>query len=73
MYFAILKMENKNKKKILKTLKNFKKLPTARLSAIIGINYNYIKSILEELEKDGLIECEKAGELATYWKLKENK
>jgi len=44
-----------NKEKILKTLKDFGKLPTARLSAIIGINYYSLKKILKELEKEKLI------------------
>jgi len=59
-----------NKEKILKTLKDFGKLPTARLSAITGINYYSLKKILKELEKEKLIKKEKAGELATYWSLK---
>jgi len=61
------------KEKILKTLKDFGKLPTARLSAITGINYNYIKILLEELKKQKKVKEEKAGELATYWRLKNGK
>jgi len=62
-------MENnkEHEQKIIKTLKDFGKLPTARLSAITGINYNSLKIILEEMKKQKLIKCEKAGELATYW------
>ena len=60
----------KNKEKIIEALHNFGKLPTARISAIVGINYNYIKEILSEMEKEELIICEKAGELATYWEVK---
>lgn len=58
------------KEKILKTLKDFGKLPTAKVSAIAGINYNYVKELLEELETEGKIKSEKAGELATYWTIK---
>jgi len=58
------------KEKILKVLKEFGKLPTAKLAAICGIAYNYAKPLLEELKKEGKIKSEKAGELATYWEIK---
>jgi len=69
MYFVFCKMDEQ-KKKIIKILKDFGKLPTARISAIAGINYNYIKKKLGELEKEKIIISNKAGELATYWELK---
>lgn len=68
MYFKIL-MENK--KRILDVLKIFGKTPTARISAIAGINYNYLKDDLVTLENEELIVSEKAGDLATYWKITE--
>jgi len=63
---------NKQKRNILKVLRDFGKLPSARISAIVGINYNYLKALLDDLEKDGKIVSEKVGDLATYWKLKNN-
>jgi len=61
--------KTEQEKKVIEVLKTFGKLPTARISAIVGIGYNYIKDILSNLESEGIIESEKAGELATYWKL----
>jgi len=63
-----MKLENK-KEKIIKTLTDFGKLPTAKLSAIVGINYYKLKEILEELESENKIIKTEAGELATYWEL----
>jgi len=63
-----MKLENK-KEKIIKTLTDFGKLPTARISAIVGINYYKLKEILEELELENKIIKTEAGELATYWEL----
>jgi predicted transcriptional regulator len=64
-------MENTDKKnKVIEALSKYGKLPQGKLSILSGINYDYIKEVLEDLEKEGLIECEKAGELATYWNLK---
>ena len=40
-----------DKIKILKTLNDFGKLPSNKVSAIAGINYNYLKPLLEELKK----------------------
>ena len=58
------------KTKILDTLKKFGLLPTSKVSAIAGINPEYAKNYLKELENEGKIESQKAGELATYWKVK---
>ena len=55
--------------KILETLKDFGRLPTARLSAIVGINYDYLKPLLEELlEKKKIKKIEET--IATYWEIK---
>lgn len=62
-------MENKNK--ILKTLKDMGKLTPSKIGAICGINYNYLKPLLEEMEKAKLIKSQKLGELATYWEITE--
>ena len=60
---------DKQKEDILKVLRDFGRLPTARISAIVGINYNSIKILLAVLEEEGKIISEKAGYLATYWKI----
>lgn len=60
-------MENKDK--IIKTLKDMGKLPSNKIGAICGINYNYLKPLLEELEKEKLIKSQKVGEFATYWEI----
>ena len=62
--------QDEQKKRILKALKDFGKISSAKISAIAGVNYNYLKILLKELEKEGKIKCEKAGKLATYWELK---
>ena len=54
--------------KILETLRDFGRLPTARLSAIVGINYNTLKILLEELlEKEEVKKIEET--IATYWEM----
>ncbi len=58
-----------NKEKILKTLKDFGRTPTARILAICGINYNYGLKELENLEKEKKIKKTKETS-ATYWEIK---
>ena len=59
----------KLKEKILKVMKEFGRLPTSRIGGILGINYNYTKNVLEELEKENKVIKEKETS-AVYWKLK---
>lgn len=61
-------MQNPNK--ILETLNQFGKIPSSKLCAIAGINYNYFKIASEELLKKGLIK-KKEETLATYWEITE--
>ena len=57
-----------NAEKILKTLKDFPKLPTTRISAIVGMNPERGKELLEKLLKEKKIK--KIEEtLATYWRI----
>ena len=55
---------------ILKTLKDFPRLPTTRISAIVGMNPERGKDLLEKLLKEKKIK--KIEEtLATYWEITE--
>lgn len=58
-----------NKEKILKTLKDFGRLPSGRLSAITGINYYILIDLLKELQLEQKIKGYEfpAG---NYWELK---
>jgi len=58
-----------NKIKILTSLRDFGRLPSNKICAIAGINYDYFKDEIKELLKDKLVSEEKAGELATYWEI----
>ena len=66
-------MENKNearKKIILEWLLKLGRTPTSKFVGLLGINYDYIKPLLEELEKEN--EITKVEETrGTYWELKE--
>lgn len=58
------------KEEALKWLKDFKKLPTSRFVGLLGLDYDTVKKILEELELENkIIKIEET--VATYWKLKE--
>ena len=68
MYFYKMNKKEEQFEKIIEVLKNFGRLPTARLSAIVGINYDYLKPLLEELLLQRRIK--KIEEtLATYWEI----
>ena len=61
------------KEEIIKWLYEFKRVPTSRFIGLLGLKYDSIKKILNELEKEGKIKKQKETN-ATYWKLKgENK
>lgn len=58
-----------NEDKILKTLKDFGRLPTYRIAGIVGLNPVNALSILQRMWESGEI----IGEVetnSTYWKLK---
>lgn len=57
---------------ILKWLKEFERLPTSRIMALIGCNLEYTLKYLEELESEKLIKKQEETN-ATYWELKEKK
>ena len=60
------------KKRVLKVLNDFGKLPTSRIAAIVGMNGDRAKDILEELVRENKIK--KIEEtIAIYWELKINK
>ena len=62
-------MDNK-KEQIIKWLKKFKRIPTSRFVGLMGVEYESIKKLLEELESEKIIIKEEETN-ATYWKLKE--
>jgi len=64
-------MKNKKiyKERILKVLRDFGEIPTARISAICGINYYSIIPLLEELRQEGKI-ISNVSPVASYWRLK---
>jgi len=59
---------NKDKKhKILEWLKEFKRLPTYKISSLVGTTAEYAKKYLEELESEGKVIKEEETN-ATYWR-----
>lgn len=59
-----------DEQKILKTLNDFGRLPSSRLSAIIGINYSYLLPILQKMNDSRKVR--KIEETtATYWEITE--
>ncbi len=60
-------MENK-KEEIIKWLTEFKKLPTSRFVGLLGLDYDAIKKLLEELLSENKIKKTKET-LATYWEI----
>ena len=57
------------KEKIIKWLTEFKRLPTSRFVGLLGLDYDSVKKLLDELEKEGLI-IKEVETTATYWKIK---
>lgn len=57
------------REKIIKWLTEFKRLPTSRFVGLLGLDYDTVKKLLEELEKEGLI-IKDVETTATYWTLK---
>lgn len=56
------------KKQILKWLKEFDRLPTSRFVGLLGVAYEKVNSLLDELVKEKKIRKEEET-LATYWVL----
>ena len=57
------------KEEIIKWLYEFKRIPTSRFIGLLGLKYDSIKKILNDLEKKGKIIKQKETN-ATYWILK---
>ena len=60
------------KEEVIKWLKEFKRLSTSRFVGLLGIDYDSVKKILEELESENKIERQKETN-SVYWILKEVK
>ena len=62
-------MVNEEKKEeVLKWLKQFKRLSSSRFVGLLGIDYNSVKTILENLEQEKkVIKVEETN--STYWRL----
>jgi len=59
-------MVKNNKESTIETLKSFGRLPTSKIAAIVGMNTNRAREVLEELLKEKrVIKYEET--LATYW------
>ncbi len=57
------------KERIIKTLKDFGKLPTSRIAGICGMNTDRAKILLEELLKEKKVKKFEET-IATYWEKK---
>lgn len=66
-------MEQKNKKteEVLRWLKQLKRLSTSRFVGLMGLDYDSVKKLLEDLENKGLIIKEEETN-STYWSLNKN-
>lgn len=60
------------KEEIISWLKKFKRLSTSRFVGLLGSDYNSVKKLLEELEKEKII-VKQEETVATYWILREVK
>jgi len=57
------------KDKIMKTIKDFKRLPTSRIAGIVGADYTRTLNILKKFEEEGKVVSQEET-IATYWSLK---
>lgn len=57
------------KEEIIKWLKQFGRLSTSRFVGLLSVDYDSVKKLLEELEKEEVIIKEEETN-ATYWRLK---
>lgn len=60
------------KKQVIITLDEFGRLSTSRIAAILGVNINYIKPVLEELLREKKL-TKTQETLATYWSIQKLK
>lgn len=60
---------SEKKEEILKWLSQFGRLSTSRFVGFLGINYESVKVLLEQLKQEGKIVEEKETH-ASYWRLK---
>ncbi|MEK6878264.1 MAG: hypothetical protein AABY22_01580 [Nanoarchaeota archaeon] len=68
-----MKDNNEEKKKlIIKWLKEFKRLSTSRIGGLLGMNYDSVKNILDEMTKEKRIIEEKETN-ASYYVIKGEK
>jgi len=68
-YYVLYIIMTSKKEEIIKWLNEFNKLPSSRFVGLLGLEYNKVIKLLEELESENKIE--RAEEtLATYWKIK---
>lgn len=63
-------MKLTNKENVIKWLKEFKRLPTSRFVGLLGMEYDYLKKLLEEMESEKII-IKEVETIATYWILNE--
>jgi len=59
-------MENNIREKILKILDK-KPIPTSQIALMVGRNYYLVRSELENMKKEGLVECIETPN-SKYWK-----
>ena len=59
------------KEEIIKWLKQFKRLSSSRFVGLLAIDYDSVKKLLDELEKENII-IKQEETNSTYWILKEN-
>ncbi len=59
-----------NKEEILKWLKQLGRMPTSRFVGLLGLNYDVVKNLLNELKNEKKIK-EEAETNTTYWRLAE--
>ncbi len=58
------------KEEMIKWLKEFKRLSSSRFVGLLGLDYDSVKRLLEELETENKIKKEEETN-AVYWVLKE--
>lgn len=60
---------DEKKDEIIKWLQEFKRLSSSRFVGLLGIDYDSVKKILEELELENKI-IKEVETNATYWRIK---
>ena len=57
-----------NQDKVIKWLQEFKRLPTSRFVGLLGLDYDSVKKLLEEMESEKII-IKEVETTATYWRI----